>query len=84
VVWVLMLLLIALLPASIARHKGRSFFTWYVGGILLWIVAFPASIMVSDRRRRCPHCAEIIQQEASVCPHCQRPAVPSAGTRATG
>ena len=69
-IWVMLLLLIALLPASIARAKGRSFGSWYIGGVLFWIIALPASIIVSDARPRCPECAEIVQPLAHVCPHC--------------
>jgi hypothetical protein len=70
-IWAAILLLLALLPASIARAKGRYFFGWYLFGLALWIVAFPASIFVSDRRPRCPRCAEVIQPSAVICPHCR-------------
>ena len=63
--------LIALLPASIARGKGRSFLGWYIGGFLFWIIAFPASIIAKDAHPRCPECAEIVQETARVCPHCR-------------
>lgn len=63
--------LIALLPASIARGKGRSFLSWYIGGFLFWIIAFPASIIASDARPRCPECAETVQESARICPHCR-------------
>ena len=64
--------LLALWPAGVAARKGRSRFGWWVGGTLLWIVALPASYLVSDVRRRCPVCAEPVHDAASACPHCQR------------
>jgi hypothetical protein len=42
----LILLALALIPAIIAKAKGRSFIAWYVLGILLWIVAFPAAVFM--------------------------------------
>lgn len=35
---IIVLLLIALIPASIASKKGKSFGLWYVYGVCLWIV----------------------------------------------
>lgn len=83
---VLMLcVLIGLLPALIAQAKGRSFVLWWIYGALLFIVALPhallmgADLAAQDRRalssgdsRKCPHCAEVIRREASVCRYCSR------------
>lgn len=75
--------LLGLLPAFIAKSKGRSFMGWWIYGALLWIVAFPHSlIMRSDQRgidaqarrdgmKKCPACAEMIRREARVCRFCQ-------------
>jgi len=89
-----LLLIIAVIPAAIASNKGRNFFAWYVYGILLWIVALihalvlkPDMRAMDERRlatgemRKCPHCAELVKQEATVCRYCQRsltPLLPSA------
>jgi hypothetical protein len=72
VVVVAVLLIIAVLPAWIAARKGRGFWTWYVFGLLLWIVAVPAALLAGDARRRCPYCAEHVQQQAIACGHCGR------------
>ena len=66
-----LLVVAALIPAAIARHKGRSFATYYVFGLALWIVAVPYTLFMHDRRRRCAYCAEVVQPAAVVCPHCQ-------------
>ena len=42
VVW----LALALVPALIARRKGQGFWTFYVFGLLLWIVAVPVALLV--------------------------------------
>lgn len=45
---IIVLLLIALIPASIASKKGKSFGLWYVYGVCLWIVPVP----FADRREK--------------------------------
>ena len=37
---------IGVIPASIARSKGRDFVTWWIYGTLAFIVAFPASLFI--------------------------------------
>lgn len=40
--------LLALIPANIAKQKGRSFGLWWLYGCALWIVAFIHSIVITD------------------------------------
>ena len=64
-------LILALIPASIAKKKGRDFSAWYIYGVLLWIVAFIHSIAMKDKSgHQCPMCKEWIKEEAVVCKHC--------------
>jgi hypothetical protein len=44
--WFLFLVLIALIPAAIAKSKGRSFLAWWIYGVLLWIVAVVHAILL--------------------------------------
>ena len=71
-IWVVLLLLVlALIPATIAKKKGENFIGWYIYGVLLWIVALIHSIVMKDKSgRQCPMCKEWIKEEAIVCKHC--------------
>ena len=81
----LLAVVIGLIPAAIARSKGRSFFGFWLYGALLFIVALPHALLAKPNvaaleaqqlsdgdHRKCRHCAEIIKQEARVCRFCGR------------
>jgi zinc ribbon protein len=93
--WLILVILIGLIPAAIAKSKGRSFGAWWFYGSLLFIVALPHALIMSpntdvlesrkateEGRRPCPHCAELIKIQARVCRYCGRdvPAIVVADT----
>jgi hypothetical protein len=81
----LMAFMIGLLPAAIARHKGRDFLAWWVFGDLFFMIALPAAILMKpgshecERRqlwqsaiKECPACGGINQREAVTCRYCNQ------------
>ena len=77
-------LLLGLIPAAIAKGKGKSFGLWWIYGAAIFIVALPHALIMrpdddaiekrqlSSGMKKCPSCAEMIKQDAKVCKHCGR------------
>jgi hypothetical protein len=71
-----------LIPAFIAKNKGKNFFLWWFYGFMIFIVALPHSLLIkphnqkvereqkSEEMKKCFYCAELIKREAKICQHC--------------
>lgn len=87
--------LLGLIPGELARRKGQSFlFYWFVG--FLFLPGALILVFVKDRNpraiearqlaqgmRKCPHCAELVKAEATLCRYCQQPLPTRAAPAAT-
>lgn len=82
--FLVIVVLIGLIPATIARKKGRSFITWWIYGGLLFIIALPHALLlktdqasienrlINEGMKKCPYCAEVVKGDAKVCRYCGR------------
>jgi cytochrome c-type biogenesis protein len=41
--------LLGLIPAMIARNKGRNFIDWWLFGVVLWPIAIPAALIIKPK-----------------------------------
>lgn len=77
-------LILGLIPAFIAKSKGRNFLLWYIYGVALFIIALIHACVISKSAEAvkaeqqaqgytdCPFCKEPVKVGALVCPHCRR------------
>lgn len=70
----LLIIVVGIVGAVLARPKGRNPLLWFllcamVPLLVIAIVILP-SIVSKGITKKCPHCAEVIKEDAFVCKHC--------------
>lgn len=69
----------ALIGVAAAQKKGFSIAAGILGGLLLGPLAFlmflVSGVSKGDTNRKCPHCAEFVKAEATICKHCRQPLI---------
>jgi hypothetical protein len=64
--WIIVGVVIGMAAAS---NKGFSIIGGLIGGAMLGPLAI-LMFLCSNGKKRCPFCAEWIQEKAKLCPHC--------------
>jgi hypothetical protein len=76
--------LIGVVPAAIAKSKGRSFALWWAYGTALFVLSLPHSLIIratdeaiaravlAGRMKKCPNCSEAMRTAEKLCPNCGR------------
>jgi hypothetical protein len=74
--------ILGVVVGMIAKSKGRDFFPWWLYGTLIFIVAIVHVLLIKPSEaheergalaaggKKCPRCAEIVKEQASVCRFC--------------
>lgn len=74
---IIVLGLLACIPAKIAMEKGRSFLPWFIYGFFLWLIALIHSLCIkpngkAEGYKECKYCKSAIHELATACKFCTK------------
>ncbi len=72
--YIILIVVAGIAGAILARPKGRSPILWFIlcamVPLLVIAIALLPSVIAKGFTKKCPHCAEIIKEDATVCKYC--------------
>ncbi|MCF8245675.1 MAG: zinc ribbon domain-containing protein [Saprospiraceae bacterium] len=72
--WIIICAVFGIVGSILAQKKGRSQILWFilcaiVPLLVIAILLLPA-IAAAGFTKKCPHCAEIVKEDATMCKYC--------------
>ncbi len=72
--YIILITVVGIVGAILAKPKGRSPILWFllcaIVPLLVIAIALLPSIIAKGFTKKCPHCAEIIKEDATICKYC--------------
>lgn len=72
--YLILIAVAGMVGAILARAKGRSQILWFIlcaiVPLLVIAIALLPAVVSKGYTKKCPHCTEIIKEDASVCKYC--------------
>ncbi len=72
--YIILIVVAGIVGAILARPKGRSPLLWFILcailPLLVIAIALLPSVIAKGFNKKCPHCSEIIKEDATTCKYC--------------
>jgi hypothetical protein len=72
--YIILIVVAGIVGAILARPKGRSPILWFllcaIVPLLVIAIALLPSVVSKGITKKCPHCSEVIKEDATVCKYC--------------
>lgn len=72
--YIVLVVVAGIVGAILAQSKGRNPILWFIlcalVPLLVIAVALLPSIVAIGITKKCPHCAEVVKEDATLCKHC--------------
>lgn len=72
--YIVLVVVAGIVGAILAQSKGRNPILWFIlcalVPLLVIAVALLPSVVAKGFTKKCPHCAEVVKEDATLCKHC--------------